>query len=57
MTRLAKTKERIVAIYMKYGDIDGAVTTTGFEKWIELSSFQWGVGRGIGYRCTRRGNP
>ena len=20
----------------------------GFEKWIELSSFQWGVGRGIG---------
>ena len=37
-----------MAIYMKYGDIDGAVTTTGFEKWIELSSFQWGVGRAIG---------
>ena len=37
-----------MAIYMKWDDIDGAVTTTGFEKWIELSSFQWGVGRGIG---------
>ena len=37
-----------MAIYMKFGDIDGAVTTQGFEKWIELNSFQWGVGRGIG---------
>jgi type VI secretion system secreted protein Hcp len=33
---------------MKFGDIDGAVTTKGFEKWIELNSFQWGVGRAIG---------
>ena len=47
-TASPETKERIVAIYMKYGDVDGAVTTTGFEKWIELSSFQWGVGRAIG---------
>ena len=30
---------------MKYGDIKGAVTTDGFKDWIELSSFQWGVGR------------
>ena len=37
-----------MAIYMKFGSIDGAVTTKGFEKWIELSSFQFGVGRGIG---------
>jgi type VI secretion system secreted protein Hcp len=37
-----------VAIYMKWDGIDGAVTTQGFEKWIELSSFQWGVGRAIG---------
>ena len=37
-----------MAIYMKYGDIDGAVTTSGHEKWIELNSFQMGVGRAIG---------
>ena len=37
-----------MAIYMKYGSIDGPVTTDGFAKWIELGSFQWGVGRGIG---------
>jgi type VI secretion system secreted protein Hcp len=37
-----------MAIYMKYGAIDGPVSTTGFIKWIELNSFQFGVGRGIG---------
>jgi type VI secretion system secreted protein Hcp len=37
-----------MAIYMKYGAIDGPVTTGGFIKWIELNSFQFGVGRGIG---------
>jgi type VI secretion system secreted protein Hcp len=37
-----------MAIYMQYGSIPGSVTTQGFEKWIELTSFQWGVGRGIG---------
>jgi type VI secretion system secreted protein Hcp len=37
-----------MAIYMKYGSINGAVTTSGFTKWIELNSFQWGVGRAIG---------
>jgi len=37
-----------VAIYMNWDGITGDVTTQGFEKWIELSSFQWGVGRGIG---------
>lgn len=36
-----------MAIYMKFGDVEGQVTTTGFEKWIELSSFQYGVGRGV----------
>jgi type VI secretion system secreted protein Hcp len=30
------------------GAITGDVTTQGWEKWIELTSFQWGVGRGIG---------
>jgi len=34
-------------IYMKYDGIDGDVTAEGHEKWIELNSFQWGVGRGI----------
>jgi type VI secretion system secreted protein Hcp len=33
---------------MKYGDLQGDVTAAGHEKWIELTSFQWGVGRGIG---------
>lgn len=37
-----------MAIYMKYGSIKGAVTTTDYKDWIELNSFQWGVGRGIG---------
>jgi type VI secretion system secreted protein Hcp len=30
------------------GKIKGDVTDTNHQKWIELSSFQWGVGRGIG---------
>jgi type VI secretion system secreted protein Hcp len=37
-----------MAIYMKFGSIDGAVTTKTFEKWIELTSLQWGVGRSVG---------
>ncbi len=36
-----------MALYMKYGSIDGDVTAAGHEKWIELHSFQWGVGRSI----------
>ena len=35
-------------IYMKFEKIDGSVTAAGYEKWIELSSFQWGAGRAIG---------
>ncbi|HEY3912435.1 MAG TPA: type VI secretion system tube protein Hcp [Stellaceae bacterium] len=37
-----------MALYMKYGSIKGPVTTDGFKDWIELNSFQWGVGRAIG---------
>src|SRR5688572_6845368 len=37
-----------MAVYMKYGSIKGPVTTDGFKDWIELQSFQWGVGRAIG---------
>jgi type VI secretion system secreted protein Hcp len=35
-------------IYMKYGSVKGDATADGHADWIELSSFQWGVGRGIG---------
>jgi type VI secretion system secreted protein Hcp len=34
-------------IYMKYEGIDGDTTADGHAKWIEVGSFQWGVGRGI----------
>jgi len=37
-----------VAIYMKWGSVNGGVTTDGFKDWIDLHSFQWGVGRAIG---------
>jgi type VI secretion system secreted protein Hcp len=49
-----------VAIYMKYGDISGSVTTDGFKDWIQVNSFQWGVGRGVtsphGSEDTREGS-
>ena len=32
---------------MKFGGIEGDVTTQGYEKWIELNSFQYGVGRSV----------
>jgi type VI secretion system secreted protein Hcp len=35
-------------IYMQYGDIKGEVTAKGHEKWVEVNSFQYGIGRGIG---------
>lgn len=34
-------------IYMKFGGIDGDVTTDGYKGWIELNSFQYGVGRSV----------
>ena len=34
-------------IYMKYASIEGDVTAEGHDKWVEVNSFQWGVGRGI----------
>lgn len=34
-------------IYMNYNSLPGDVTAEGHEKWIEVNSFQWGVGRGI----------
>src|ERR1700689_2487777 len=39
-----------MAIYMKYTSpaINGGVTTAGYTQQIELSSFQFGIGRGVG---------
>ena len=37
-----------MALYMNWDGVPGDVTTSGFEKWIELGSFQWGIGREIG---------
>ena len=37
-------------IYMKYGDIKGDVTAEGHkgsDGWVEVNSFQYGIGRGI----------
>jgi type VI secretion system secreted protein Hcp len=36
-----------MAIYMKFGDIKGQVTTDGFKDWIELNSIQLGVSRSV----------
>jgi type VI secretion system secreted protein Hcp len=34
-------------IYVKYDVINGDVSEAGHSQWIEVNSFQWGVGRGI----------
>jgi type VI secretion system secreted protein Hcp len=36
-----------MAVYMNYKGIDGEVTTSPYQKWIEIHSFQFGVGRSI----------
>ncbi len=36
-----------MAIYMKYEGVPGEVTVKGFEKFIEVESFQFGIGRHI----------
>ncbi len=36
-----------MAVFLKYGDIKGEVTQLTHKDWIEVQSFQWGVGRGI----------
>jgi type VI secretion system secreted protein Hcp len=47
-----------MAIYLNYTSpaITGDVTATGYEKWLEVDSFQWGVGRGIGSAQGSSGN-
>jgi type VI secretion system secreted protein Hcp len=34
-------------IYMKIDSINGEVTAAGYEKWIDVSSLQFGIGRAI----------
>ena len=34
-------------IYVKYAAINGDVTAADHTQWLEVNSFQWGVGRGI----------
>ena len=36
-----------MAIFLKYGTLKGETTQLAHKEWIEISSFQWGVGRGI----------
>jgi type VI secretion system secreted protein Hcp len=36
-----------MAIYIKYADLNGVVSTKGYERWMEVQSMQWGVHRGI----------
>jgi type VI secretion system secreted protein Hcp len=36
-----------VAIYMKFGEVKGDVTTADYKDWIELNSFQFGVSRAV----------
>ena len=45
-----------MAIYMQYKGIDGDATQSGFQNWIKIESFQFGVGRGmVGRRVLRVG--
>jgi type VI secretion system secreted protein Hcp len=45
-----------MAIYMHFAGIEGNVTAKGFEKWIEVQSFQFGSGRGISTPTGRAAN-
>jgi type VI secretion system secreted protein Hcp len=36
-----------MAIYLKYGDIEGDATHENHKKWFDIHSCQWGVGRAI----------
>ena len=36
-----------MAIFLKYGTIKGETPQVTHKEWIEISSFQFGVGRGI----------
>ena len=48
-TNISRYRSETCRIYMKYDDgkVKGDVTESKHKDWIELKSFQWGVGRGI----------
>mgnify|MGYP000358402395 FL=1 len=50
-----------MAIYMKFGSVNGSVTTEGFKNWIELNSLQYGTNRqvtsGAGGHVREGSNP
>lgn len=37
-----------MSIFLKYGDVQGEVKVEGYDGWINITSFSWGVGRAIG---------
>jgi type VI secretion system secreted protein Hcp len=43
-------------IYVQYADIKGSVTEAGHTDWVDVTSFQWGVGRGIASPTGRSAN-
>jgi len=43
-------------IFMHYDGIEGNVTAKGYEKWIDCTSAQFGVGRGIASPTGRAAN-
>jgi type VI secretion system secreted protein Hcp len=44
-----------MAIYMKFGGVDGQVSTENYKGWIELNSFQYGVNRNVSTGAGGRG--
>jgi type VI secretion system secreted protein Hcp len=45
-----------MSIYMKVDGIEGSVTAKGFEKWIELNSFQFATSRSISMETGNSAN-
>ncbi|OUS24797.1 hemolysin-coregulated protein [Gammaproteobacteria bacterium 45_16_T64] len=45
-----------MAIYLEFEGIEGNATATGYEKMIDVSSFNWGVGRAITQTAGRMAN-
>ena len=45
-----------MAIYLEIEGIEGNITAKGYEKMIEVSSFNWGVGRAISQNAGRMAN-
>lgn len=45
-----------MAIYLEFEGIEGNATATGYEKMIDITSFNWGVGRAITQTAGRMAN-